>query len=78
MLILLKRQQANFTEEQEGAVEVHQLHSKNIENAEFSGELLLVSPEREDEEDCKYQTLAGCGQGNAYLIKLFGKKVKIV
>jgi hypothetical protein len=40
--------------------------------------LLLVSPEIEGKEECKYQTLVGDGQGNAYLVKLFASRVKVV
>lgn len=59
-------------------MEVHQLFTNNIENEEFSGELLFVSPEIEGKEECKYQTLVGDGKENAYLVKLFASRVKIV
>jgi hypothetical protein len=37
-----------------------------------------LSPETEGKEECKYQTLVGSGDGNAYLLKLFASRVKIV
>lgn len=58
-------------------MELYQLETKNLEDAEFNGKLLYVSQDNEQGQECKYQTVAQ-SKNSIYLLKLFSNRIKVI